>query len=112
MPVAVGLSEKNSQSPEAALKPSQELQGEASEVLLEERLVSAFPQDLVEPVKKGQAGGDVLQVLISRARGAAAADVRRWIGRNGAFGPSHRRAVLEVVQLPEGDHRPRARHRG
>lgn len=40
---------------------SQQLQGEAAEVLLEDRLGSAFPLDQLEPVGKGVAGADVLQ---------------------------------------------------
>lgn len=40
---------------------SQQLQGEAAEVLLEERLGASFPLDTLEPVGKGVAGADVLQ---------------------------------------------------
>lgn len=40
---------------------SQQLQGEALEIELESRLRSRFPHDLIEPVAKGEFGGDVLQ---------------------------------------------------
>jgi hypothetical protein len=40
---------------------SQQLQGEALELELESRLQDNFPQDIVEPVAKGEFGGDVLQ---------------------------------------------------
>lgn len=40
---------------------SQQLQGEALEVLLEERLGAAFPGDTVAPVAKGVAGADLVQ---------------------------------------------------
>ncbi len=40
---------------------SQQLQGEALELALEEALRSKFPLDSIEPVAKGEFGGDVLQ---------------------------------------------------
>ncbi len=40
---------------------SQQLQGEAAEVLLEDRLAQAFPADRFAPVGKGVRGADVLQ---------------------------------------------------
>lgn len=40
---------------------SQQLQGEAQELVLEEALRARFPFDAVEPVAKGEFGGDVLQ---------------------------------------------------
>ena len=49
---------------------SQQLQGEAAEVLLEERLGATFPLDTFEPVGKGVAGADVLQ-RVSGAGGSA-----------------------------------------
>jgi hypothetical protein len=39
---------------------SQQLQGEVQELDLEERLGDAFPHDTIEPVPKGQFGGDCL----------------------------------------------------
>lgn len=49
---------------------SQQLQGEAAEVLLEERLGAAFPFDTLEPVGKGQRGADVLQRVDGGTAGA------------------------------------------
>jgi hypothetical protein len=43
---------------------SQQLQGEAQEIELEKDLHSKFPGDLIEPVAKGEFGGDVLQRVI------------------------------------------------
>jgi hypothetical protein len=40
---------------------SQQLQGEAQEIELEALLHSKFPGDLIEPVAKGEFGGDLLQ---------------------------------------------------
>src|SRR6267378_135058 len=40
---------------------SQQLQGEALELELESLLRNRFPQDLIEPVPKGEFGGDILQ---------------------------------------------------
>ena len=43
---------------------SQQLQGEAQELELEASLRARFPRDLIEPVPKGEFGGDVLQRVI------------------------------------------------
>jgi hypothetical protein len=43
---------------------SQQLQGEAMELILEERLRSKFPFDAIEPVGKGEFGGDCLQRVV------------------------------------------------
>jgi len=43
---------------------SQQLQGEVQEVALEATLRAKFPHDLIEPVAKGEFGGDVLQRVI------------------------------------------------
>jgi hypothetical protein len=44
-----------------AEQKSQQLQGEASERELESLLRNRFPRDLIEPVPKGEFGGDILQ---------------------------------------------------
>lgn len=46
---------------------SQQLQGEVLELALEETLRSKFPFDSIEPVGKGEFGGDVLQRVASPA---------------------------------------------
>ena len=43
---------------------SQQLQGEVQELELESLLASRFPRDSIEPVPKGQHGGDALQRVI------------------------------------------------
>jgi hypothetical protein len=43
---------------------SQQLQGEVQELELEATLRSAFPQDAVAPVPKGEFGGDILQRVV------------------------------------------------
>lgn len=43
---------------------SQQLQGEVQELDFEATLRAAFPHDLIEPVAKGQFGGDVLQRVV------------------------------------------------
>lgn len=43
---------------------SQQLQGEVQELELEDLLRSKFPFDLIEPVPKGEFGGDILQRVI------------------------------------------------
>ena len=44
---------------------SQQLQGEVQELELESQLSSRFPFDKIEPVPKGEFGGDVLQRVVS-----------------------------------------------
>ena len=44
---------------------SQQLQGEVLELELEAALRSAFPLDSIEPIAKGEFGGDVLQKIVS-----------------------------------------------
>jgi hypothetical protein len=43
---------------------SQQLQGESSEIELESQLRARFSRDLIEPVPKGEFGGDVLQRVV------------------------------------------------
>lgn len=40
---------------------SQQLQGEAREVMLEDLVRASFPHDVMEPVAKGEFGGDIVQ---------------------------------------------------
>jgi hypothetical protein len=46
---------------------SQQTQGEALELELESSLRSRFPRDLIEPVPKGECGGDVLHRVLGHA---------------------------------------------
>ncbi|MFX6118589.1 DUF2130 domain-containing protein, partial [Acinetobacter baumannii] len=46
---------------------SQQLQGEAQEVELESLLRVRFPRDMIEPVAKGEFGGDVLHHVFGPA---------------------------------------------
>jgi hypothetical protein len=55
---------------------SQQLQGEVLELALEEGLRRAFPLDLIDEVKKGQRGGDVVHHVQSRS--GAKAGVLLW----------------------------------
>ncbi len=45
---------------------SQQLQGEVLELALEDSLRRTFPMDVIEEVKKGQRGGDVVQRVMTR----------------------------------------------
>jgi len=46
---------------------SQQSQGEVLELLLEEQIGATFPLDLIEEVKKGARGGDVVQRVMTRS---------------------------------------------
>lgn len=48
---------------------SQQLQGEAQELALEDALRAAFPFDEIGPVPKGVRGGDVIQTVVSASGG-------------------------------------------
>ncbi len=50
-----------------ASQGSQQLQGEALELELESLLRDRFPRDMIEPVPKGEFGGDVLHRVVSPA---------------------------------------------
>lgn len=50
-----------------ASQGSQQLQGEALELELESQLRGRFPRDLIEPVPKGEFGGDVLHRVLGPA---------------------------------------------
>jgi hypothetical protein len=50
---------------------SQQLQGEVLELAIEENIRRAFPLDVIEEVKKGQRGGDMLQQVMTRTGQAA-----------------------------------------
>ena len=46
---------------------SQQLQGEAQELVLESLLRAQFPQDNIDPVPKGEHGGDALQRVLTQS---------------------------------------------
>ncbi len=46
---------------------SMQLQGEVQELAIEEWLASQFPLDTIEEIKKGQRGGDCIQVIHTRS---------------------------------------------
>lgn len=52
---------------------SQQLQGEVLELALEEALRRSFPLDVIDEVKKGQRGGDVVHRIVARSGTAAGA---------------------------------------
>jgi hypothetical protein len=47
---------------------SMQLQGEVQELAIEEWLMTQFPLDTIEEIKKGAKGGDCLQIVNTRAR--------------------------------------------
>ncbi len=61
------MQEKIEELKKKAEQGSQQLQGEAQELMLEDALRARFPFDSIEPVGKGEFGGDVLQRVINSA---------------------------------------------
>lgn len=64
-----GLRKKIQELQQRAEQGSQQAQGEAQELVLEDMLRAAFPQDAIEPVAKGVHGGDVVQHVSDGAFG-------------------------------------------
>lgn len=61
------MQQKIEELKQKAEQGSQQLQGEVQEMDLENLLRAKFPFDSIEPVAKGEFGGDVLQRVISQA---------------------------------------------
>jgi hypothetical protein len=61
------LSSQLADAQRKAEQGSQQLQGEVLELAIEEGLRRSFPVDVIEEVKKGQRGGDVIQRVTSRS---------------------------------------------
>jgi len=73
------LDDMNAQLVEAQRKgnqSSQQLQGEVLELTLQEDLEEAFPLDVIEEVRKGARGGDVIQRVMTR--GGQTAGILLW----------------------------------
>ena len=60
------MQQKIEELKQKAEQGSQQLQGEVQEVELENQLRAKFPYDLIEPVPKGEFGGDALQRVNSQ----------------------------------------------
>jgi hypothetical protein len=60
-----GLQQQIEALKKKAEQGSQQLQGEVQEVAMETELKSRFPMDTIEPVGKGQQGGDILQNVMA-----------------------------------------------
>ena len=85
---------------------SQQLQGEVQELELEAMLRAQFPRDVIEPVPKGEFGGDIVQRVISSSNqecGAVLWECKRtkafsdsWLGK---LRDDHRKAKAEAAIL-------------
>lgn len=62
----VSMQQKIEELKQKAEQGSQQLQGEVQELELEKLLRAKFPFDSIEPVAKGEFGGDVLQRVVSQ----------------------------------------------
>jgi hypothetical protein len=81
---------------------SQQLQGEVQELELEAILRAKFPADTIEPVRKGEQGGDVLQASLAPSASTAA----RYFGsrsepRNGAMVGCRKSVLTSGRQRPK-----------
>ena len=61
------MQQKIEELKQKAEQGSQQLQGEVQELELENLLRAKFPFDSIEPVRKGEFGGDVLQRVVSQS---------------------------------------------
>ena len=62
----ISMQQKIEELKQKAEQGSQQLQGEVQELELESLLRAKFPHDAIEPVGKGEFGGDVLQRVVSQ----------------------------------------------
>src|ERR1700754_1728356 len=60
-----GMQRQIEELPRKADQGSQQLQGESLEVELESLLRSRFPRDVIEPIAKGEFGGDVVHRVLA-----------------------------------------------
>jgi hypothetical protein len=65
--VIEGLRQKIDDLQKRATQGSQQLQGEAQEIQLEELLRDRFPDDLIEAVPRGEFGGDIVHRVLNAA---------------------------------------------
>jgi hypothetical protein len=65
--VIEGLRQKIDDLQKRATQGSQQLQGEAQEIQLEELLRERFPDDLIEAVPRGEFGGDIIHRVLNAA---------------------------------------------
>jgi hypothetical protein len=75
-----GLQRQIEELSRKAEQGSQQLQGETLELELETLLRNRFPQDLIEPVPKGELGGDILQSV--RGADGQLSGVMLWETKN------------------------------
>ncbi len=93
---------------------SQQLQGEVMELQIEELLRESFPTDIIEEVKKGQLGADILQtvknnfgktvgIIVWESKQTQAFQ-EKWLGklREDARAAGGSLAVLITRKLPDG----------
>ncbi|MEJ2316081.1 MAG: DUF2130 domain-containing protein [Gammaproteobacteria bacterium] len=62
------LKQQLTEAQRKAEQGSMQLQGEAQELVIEDYLVTTFPLDTIEEIKKGAHGADCLQVINTRSR--------------------------------------------
>jgi hypothetical protein len=62
------LKQQLTEAQRKAEQGSMQVQGEAQELVIEDYLVSTFPLDTIEEIKKGAHGADCLQVINTRSR--------------------------------------------
>ena len=62
--IITGLQKRIEDLQRSAEQGSQQLQGEVQELALEALLTAKFPRDTIQPVPKGEFGGDVLQRVV------------------------------------------------
>jgi hypothetical protein len=88
---------------------SQQLQGKVQELELENLLGSKYPFDSIEPVPKGEFGGDVLQRVVSQSSQQAGTILweckRTKIGATAGSSSSARTSVLPKPRFPSSSAR-------
>ena len=96
------MKEQMAEMQRKAEQGSQQLQGEVLELALEDGLRRAFPLDVIEEVKKGQRGGDVVHKV--QARSGAQAGTLLWETKRAAnFSPQWIAKLKEDMRAAGAD---------
>jgi hypothetical protein len=80
---------------------SQQTQGEVLELEIEEILKKEFPQDIIEEVKKGARGADIVQKVVDK-KGQMAGTIL-WESKNGKWQPAWIKKLKEDQRQAKAD---------
>lgn len=96
-----GLKTSLADAQRKAQQGSQQSQGEVLELEIEEILKKEFPQDIIEEVKKGARGADIVQKVVDK-RGQMVGTIL-WESKNGKWQPAWIKKLKEDQRQAKAD---------